>query len=205
MLSSCLFVTWWISEIRRLCWAVVCLWHDESVKWDVYVEQLPLCDMMNQWNETSMLSSCLFVTWWISDMRRLCWAVVCLWHDESVKWDVYVEQLPLCDMMNQWNETSMLSSCLFVTWWISEMRRLCWAVAYLWQSESVKWDVDVKQLSVSDVMIIQWNETSMLSSCLFVTWWISEIKRRCWAVACCDMMNQWNKTSLLSSCLFVMW
>ena len=197
--SSCLFVTWWISEIRRLCLAVVCLWHDESVKWDVYVEQLSVCGMRNQWNETSMLSSCLFVTLGISEMRRLCWAVVCLWHEGSVKWDVYVEQLPVCDMMNQWNETSilssclfvavwisetsMLSSCLFVTWGISEMRRLCWAVVCLWHEGSVKWDVYVEQLSVCD-MRNQWNETSMFSSCLFVTWGISEMRRLCWAVAC---------------------
>ena len=204
MLSSCLFVAWGISEIRRLCWAVACLWHDESVKWDVYVEQLPVCDMMNQWNKTSILSSCLLVTWWISEIRRLCWAVVCLWHDESVKWDVYVEQLPVCDMMNQWNETSMLSSCLCVTWWISEMRHLCWAVACLCHDESVKWDVYVEELSALDMMN-QWNETSMLSSCLCVTWWISEMRRLCWAVACVWHDESVNKTSMLSSCLFVIW
>ena len=159
MMSSCLFVTWWISDIGRLCWAVVCLWHDESVKWDVYVEELSVLDMMNQWNETSMMSSCLCVTWWINEMRRLCWAVACVWHDESVKWDIYVEQLPVCDMMNQWNKTSMMSSCLFVTWRISEIRRLWWAVACVWHDESMKWDVYVEQLPVCDMMN-QWNETS---------------------------------------------
>ena len=46
-------------------------------------------------------------------MPLVCWAVACLWHDASVKWDVYVEQLPGSDvMMNQWNKTSLLSSCL---------------------------------------------------------------------------------------------
>ena len=193
-----------MSEIRRLCWAVACVWHDESVKWDIYVEQLPVCDMINQWNETSLLSSCLCVTWWISEMRRLCWAVSCLWHNESVKWDFYVEQFPVCDIMNEWKKP-----------W-------CWAVACLRQPEWVKWDVYVEQLSVCDMMN-QWNETSMLRSCLCVTWWMSEMRRLCWAVAClwhdksvkwdvfveqlpvCDMMNQWNKTSMMSSCLFVTW
>ena len=222
MLSSCLFLTWGISEMRRRCLAVVCLWHEESVKWDTHDEQLPVCDMRNQCNKTSMLSGCLFVTWWIGEMRRLCWAVACLWHEESVKWDVYVEQLSVCGMMNQWNKTSMLSSCLFVTWGIGEIRHRCWAVVCLWHDESVKWDVDVEQFSVCDMMN-QWNKTSMLSSFLFVTWWISEIRRLCWAVVClwhdesvkwdvyveqlpvCGMRNQCNKMSTFSSCLFVTW